>query len=76
MRMDVWTTEPALQIYDGPVLATQKPMGISLTNASALLWRLEMLGFEAGNRWELWREAAECQSSLDRRTGDTLRGKN
>ena len=55
--------DAALQIYDGPVLATQKPMGISLTNASALLWRLEMLGFEAGNRWEqvaeLWEGHAD-----------------
>lgn len=42
----------AMAIYDGPVLATQRPVGISLTNASALLWRLEILGLEAGDRWQ------------------------
>lgn len=43
--------DAALGIYDGPILATQRPAGISLTNASALLWRLEMLGCTAGERW-------------------------
>ncbi len=42
----------ALAIYDGPILETQRPLGISLTNASALLWRLEMLGCDAGQRWQ------------------------
>lgn len=55
--------ETALQIYDGPILATQKPIGISLTNASALLWRLETLGCAAGRRWEqlaaLWKDHAD-----------------
>ncbi len=43
--------DEALAIYDGPIVATQRPLGISLTNASALLWRLEMLGCDAGQRW-------------------------
>ncbi len=42
----------ALDIYDGPIMATQRPIGLSLTNASALLWRLETLGFDAGDRWQ------------------------
>ena len=53
----------ALTVYDGPILATQRPVGISLTNASALLWRLEMLGCEAGDRWQalgaLWQDHAD-----------------
>lgn len=53
----------ALDIYDGPILTTQKPFGISLTNATALLWRLETLGCAAGNRWEqlagLWKDHAD-----------------
>ncbi len=55
--------DAALGIYDGPVVATQRPAGISLTNASALLWRLEMLGFEGGDRWRqlaaLWQGHAD-----------------
>lgn len=55
--------DAALGIYDGPVVSTQRPAGISLTNASALLWRLEMLGCGAGERWQslatLWRDHAD-----------------
>ena len=55
--------QAAMDIYDGPVLATQRPVGISLTNATALLWRLETLGFEGGKRWQdleaLWKSHAD-----------------
>ena len=44
--------EQALAVYDGPIAETQRPVGISLTNGSALLWRLEMLGYDAGQRWQ------------------------
>lgn len=55
--------QAAMDIYDGPVLASQRPVGISLTNATALLWRLETLGFDGGSRWTdlagLWRNHAD-----------------
>jgi len=44
--------DKALELYDGPIAATQRPLGISLTNGSALLWRLEMLGYDGGHRWQ------------------------
>ncbi len=44
--------DAALAIYDGAMLATQKPVGVGLTNAPALLWRLEMLGCATGDRWQ------------------------
>jgi tetratricopeptide (TPR) repeat protein len=55
--------DAAMEIYDGPLLATQKPVGLSLPNASALLWRLEMIGCDAGDRWE--REAAQWDGHAD-----------
>lgn len=58
----------ALAIYDGPVHETQRPAGVSLTNSSALLWRLETLGCEAGDRWQtlagLWRGHADGKLCL------------
>jgi tetratricopeptide (TPR) repeat protein len=42
----------ALDVYDGPILAALRPTGLSICNASSLLWRLEMLGCEAGGRWQ------------------------
>ena len=60
--------DAALAIYDGPVQATQRPIGISLTNATALLWRLEMLGIDAGDRWQslakLWEGHADGKLCL------------
>ncbi|MEZ5818376.1 MAG: tetratricopeptide repeat protein [Hyphomicrobiaceae bacterium] len=44
--------DEALALYDGPIAESQRPTGISLTNGSALLWRLEMLGYDAGSRWK------------------------
>jgi tetratricopeptide (TPR) repeat protein len=50
-HMELGDKDAALAIYDGPILATQRPFGVSLTNATALLWRLEILGAEGGERW-------------------------
>ena len=44
--------DAALQIYDGPMLATMRPASMSICNGVALLWRLEMLGCAVGDRWQ------------------------
>ena len=44
--------DAALALYDGPIRDTQRPLGNALTNASALLWRLDLLGCDVGNRWD------------------------
>src|SRR5260370_32788080 len=55
--------EAALAVYDGRMRATQRRLGVSLTNASALLWRLDLLGCEIGGRWQdlaaLWEGHAD-----------------
>src|ERR1700683_1934853 len=43
-RIELGQYDLALGLYDGPIRATQRPLGVSLTNASALLWRLDTLG--------------------------------
>jgi tetratricopeptide (TPR) repeat protein len=43
--------EAALALYDGPIRDTQRPLGNALTNASALLWRLDLLGCDVSGRW-------------------------
>jgi tetratricopeptide (TPR) repeat protein len=43
--------EDALAIYDGPILHTMRPIGTRLTDPVALLWRLDTLGCDVGNRW-------------------------
>ncbi len=55
----------ALEIYDGPLLAAMRPASLSICNATSLLWRLEMLGCDVGNRWQplaaSWRGHADGQ---------------
>lgn len=58
----------ALAIYDGPILDTLRPVGTSLCNGTALLWRLEMLGCDVGDRWTrlrgLWEGRANGGTSV------------
>src|SRR5262245_11549987 len=51
-HMELGEYDAALQIYDGPLLATMRPLSMSICNGTALLWRLDMLGFELGDRWQ------------------------
>jgi tetratricopeptide (TPR) repeat protein len=51
-HLELGQYDAALALYDGPILASQKPMARSLTNSTALLWRLTMLGCDVGDRWQ------------------------
>jgi tetratricopeptide (TPR) repeat protein len=55
--------DAALVLYDGPIRRTQRRLGVSLTNASALLWRLDTLGCDVAGRWSdlaaLWEDHAD-----------------
>jgi tetratricopeptide (TPR) repeat protein len=62
-HLELGQYDEALALYDGPLCATQRPLALSLTNASALLWRLDTLGCEIGDRWRelaaLWEGHAD-----------------
>jgi len=62
-HLELGQYDAALALYDGPVRATQRPVALSLTNASALLWRLDTLGYDIGERWrelaDLWSDRAD-----------------
>ena len=66
--VELGENDPALALLDGPIHATLRPVGTSLCNATALLWRLEMSGIEAGGRWQdyarLWQERANGATSV------------
>ena len=67
-HVELGEREAALAIFDGPILETLRPVGTSLCNGTALLWRLEMLGCEAGERWQklrtLWEGRANGGTSV------------
>jgi tetratricopeptide (TPR) repeat protein len=51
-HLELGQYEAALALYDGPIRETQRPLGNALTNASALLWRLDLLGCDVSDRWK------------------------
>ena len=62
-HLELGQYDVALALYDGPMRATQRPVALSITNATALLWRLDTLGCDTGDRWleqaELWQDHAD-----------------
>ncbi len=67
-HLELGQYEAALALFDGPMRATQRPLALSLTNATALLWRLDTLGHDRGlsglgDRWralaDLWQDHAD-----------------
>jgi tetratricopeptide (TPR) repeat protein len=62
-HLELGQYEAALALYDGPIRATQRPLCLSLTNATALLWRLDASGVDVGDRWpelaDLWQGHAD-----------------
>ncbi len=62
-HLELGQYDAALALYDGPIRTTQRPVALSLTNATALLWRLDTLGVDSGDRWRelaaLWEDRAD-----------------
>jgi tetratricopeptide (TPR) repeat protein len=62
-HLELGQYDAALALHDGPIRATQRPLALSLTNATALLWRLDTLGVAVGDRWreqaDLWQGHAD-----------------
>jgi hypothetical protein len=50
-HLDLGETEAALALYDARIAAGEGSMALDLVDASALLWRLTMIGVEVGERW-------------------------
>ena len=50
-HLELGKFDAALALYDGPILQTMRPIGTRLCDPTALLWRLDMLGCDVGNRW-------------------------
>ena len=50
-HLELGQYDAAWALYDGPFRASEKQLAISLTHASALLWRLDTLGVDVADRW-------------------------
>ncbi len=62
-HLELGQYDAALALHDGPMRATQRRVALSLTNAAALLWRLDTLGCDIGDRWQeladFWQDHAD-----------------
>lgn len=66
-HVELGQLDAALSLYDNEIAETLRPVGTSLCNPTALLWRLETLGCEPGDRWlplfEIWQGHANGRTS-------------
>jgi hypothetical protein len=44
--------DEVLALYDGPIAGAGSPLVLDLIDASAMLWRLHLLGVDVGSRWQ------------------------
>jgi tetratricopeptide (TPR) repeat protein len=51
-HLDLSEIEEALALYDGPIRENRSIVALDLIDASALLWRLHLLGHDVGDRWQ------------------------
>jgi len=51
-HLDRGEIEPALALFDGPMRGGRSGVVMDLLDASSLLWRLDLLGVDVGERWQ------------------------
>jgi hypothetical protein len=68
MQLELGERDEVLQSYDQNIRNSESPLTKAvpdqfndLQNATSLLWRLEQLGLDAGNRWEELADKAEAR---------------
>ena len=60
-HLDADDPDSALAVYDAQIVSGRGPHMSELADASALLWRLELLNFRVGERWKLLADRWQTQ---------------
>lgn len=55
-HMGLGETSEVLALYDGPIYGEPTAFGFNMADAAALLWRLELMGVDVGERWSILAE--------------------
>jgi len=58
-HLDLGQLAEVLALYDGPIYGPRSQVILDMVDASALLWRLQLLGMDASSRWESVADAWE-----------------
>ena len=45
--------DEVLRLYDGPIYGARSDLAFDMVDAAALLWRLDLLGVDVGDRWKV-----------------------
>ncbi len=65
-HLNVGQFDKALNLYDGPIREEESAVAVDLVDASSLLWRLDLLGHDVGDRWAelatIWSQHADGKS--------------
>ncbi|MER9302820.1 tetratricopeptide repeat protein [Mesorhizobium sp. M0293] len=48
---DLGETDEVLALYDGPIYGARSTLALNMVDASAILWRLYLVGVDVGDRW-------------------------
>jgi tetratricopeptide (TPR) repeat protein len=51
-HLELGEVDEVLALYDGPIYGTPSAVALDMIDASALLWRLHLLGVDVGDRWQ------------------------
>ncbi|MCP8686089.1 tetratricopeptide repeat protein [Marinobacterium sedimentorum] len=51
-HLDLGNVDEALRLYDGPIREDRSQVALDMIDASALLWRLSLLGRDLSDRWQ------------------------
>jgi hypothetical protein len=51
-HLDLGEIDEVLALFDGPIHGSRSTVTVDLIDASALLWRLQLLGIDVRSRWE------------------------
>lgn len=61
-HLDLGQVDEGLALYDGPIREARSAVALDLVDAASLLWRLELLGADVGDRWIELADAWRLQS--------------
>lgn len=50
-HFDLGQVDQVLSLYDGPIRSDRSTVVVDMVDASALLWRLHLSGYDVGDRW-------------------------
>lgn len=49
---DLGEAGEVLELFDGPIYGSRSTLALNMVDASAILWRLHLGGFDVGDRWQ------------------------